>query len=190
MAPSAASMVEVNFDFMDAQDGAILEVLHQGDSSASVAGTIRGAKFRDRGKAELTPSAIRTIAAKSLVARFNHLSNRKGQNRFTFSVFLLAPLIVFGVTIFQTWTDFSAHASGPIGIGGFDFKTLDGQESFLTAAKEAGLRPRAAGEMLPVTLILLIAMAGALFFLYRRLIVDRIPNTITNHIVEAETAEG
>ncbi|NYD78394.1 hypothetical protein [Arthrobacter cupressi] len=187
LVPPEASMVEVTFDFMDAQDGAILEVLHQGDTTASVGGTIRGATFRDRGKGDLTPSAIRTIAAKSLVARFNHYSKKKGQNRFTFSLLLLLPFVMLVLTIFQVWASYSNHASGPIGIEGFDFKTLEGQESFLAAASAAGLHPRGAGDILMVMLILLGMLVVLAFFMYRALVVDRIPKTITSHIVEAES---
>jgi hypothetical protein len=186
LAPSAANIVEVNFDFLDAKDGAILEILHQGASSATIAGTIRGASFHDRGKAELTPNAIRTIAAKSLIARYNHFSKKKGLNRFSFSVMLLLPLMMLGMAALVFWTFAMNQPSGPISVEGFDFTTLEGQKEFIAAANASGIRPKLADYFVPTLIIMFGLLFCGVTYMYGILITNRIPTAITSHIVEVE----
>jgi hypothetical protein len=53
--------IKIGFDFLDAGDGFVLEVLYDGSGDVGVAGTIRGATVRDR-EADLSDKAIDTAS--------------------------------------------------------------------------------------------------------------------------------
>lgn len=56
--------LNIEFDFLDAGDGGVLEVLHEGTEALSLAGTIRGVRIREVRGAKIA-SRLRSVAAAS-----------------------------------------------------------------------------------------------------------------------------
>lgn len=60
----------VSFDFLDAGDGAVFEVVHEGENPPELSGTIRGAVADFRGKASLDPDLISKLTVGGKWAKF------------------------------------------------------------------------------------------------------------------------
>ena len=85
-ARSANGITPITFEFLDASDGGIFEVLHRGDSPARVAGTVPGVRFDDGFTATLgrgSRAAVRTAKLR----RFS-LMHRSFQRAMFFSAAL------------------------------------------------------------------------------------------------------
>lgn len=73
--PVSPHVALIDFVFLDAGDGAVIEVVHQKDSSPTVLGTIRGASLRDRGSATLTQEALENVRVRNWFRRFWRRTN-------------------------------------------------------------------------------------------------------------------
>jgi hypothetical protein len=63
------SHVLVTFDFLDAQDGGIFDIVHHSTVAPKLEGTIRGAKIVTNGKADLTNAALDAASKVFLLRR-------------------------------------------------------------------------------------------------------------------------
>jgi len=69
ISPEANSSVLIDFDFLDASDGGVIEVIHQGLKRPTMSGTLRGSTIISNGSAKLDPNVLAAIASKSLPYR-------------------------------------------------------------------------------------------------------------------------
>lgn len=177
--------VHINFDFFDAKDGAIVEVLHQGSTPAAVEGTIPGVTFRDRGRADLTPSAIRLVGEKTLPRRF---IRRFKENKIIGVLTVLLPLITLGLGVYIVslfgfpWD----RPLEPIPLDGRDLTTLEGQRQFLTDASDAGIRPVFFDNFLILLVVFIIIPVCLTIFSYWNFGRSVVPSNIATDIKQEE----
>lgn len=178
--------VRIGFDFLDAGDGLIIEVLHRGNSPIEVMGTIRGASFRDRGRATLTPHVIRTVAAKSLIARVKYRFS--GRQKYVGISLLTVLILMIGMSIYSATISFGS-ATNPIAIADMDLSTLEGQRQFIAAANSAGIQSKKMDNLaimlIGAPIVSVIFGFYALWYAFRVVI----PQTITQNIVSEERKE-
>lgn len=124
-------IVYINFDFLDSDDGGVIEVIHQGSTEPELLGTIRGA---DRGvprKADLRPEMLEA-ATKSWIKRLKILPLILRVVLIGFPIFygLLATLVI-------SW-----QASRPgtlVDTSKYDLETLIGQRDFAMEVSRVGI---------------------------------------------------
>lgn len=56
--PKDGRVVDIGFDFLDAADGFIFEIIHIGPERPTLSGTVRGAKLKNSGSAHLNSQAL------------------------------------------------------------------------------------------------------------------------------------
>lgn len=124
----------VTFDFLDPGDGAIIEVLHEGDSPARLAGTIPGAAITTVAPSNLAPAARRQLRSGPVRRLF-----AKSRRRLT--VLLLAALVL-GVAGLVAGTQLLLwlinRAPEMVDINLFDLTTLEGQSLFSDEVSRVG----------------------------------------------------
>lgn len=175
--------VYVNFDFLDAKDGVIVEVLHQGSSPVAVKGTIKGATLRDKGRADLTPHVIRALAAKTLWARIKFRFSGKFRIINIATALMTLLLVAMVVTV---WVLPRPEATAPIPLTGLDLTTLEGQRQFVADAIKAGVMPKRAIEaFLPFSVIVTVPLLFVAY-LWWRLLKPLVPTSITSDIKQAD----
>lgn len=178
--------VQVTFEFLDANDGVVVEVLHQGSNPVAIEGTIVGASFRDKGTALLTPRALRMVAAKTLPARAKLVFS--GRSKYLLIAVIGMLISMSGLAFFTFNEILNNRATAPISIEGMDLTTLDGQRQFVTAASEAKLLSFKADNLwIPMSLMTglpLLALVALTGYALR----PAIPTSITHDIVEEETS--
>lgn len=134
--PNNTTWVLVDFDFLDAGDGGVVEIIHQGDRAPTVLGTVRGAEITLKGKATLTQNALK-LASRSRVVR--SFMTRKIQT-------LIAAFYI--VAMFTIWTVFTSTLSREpslVATTGLDLMTLEGQREFAKEVIANGLPISEAG---------------------------------------------
>lgn len=138
IAPSSPSVVNVTFDFLDAGDGAILEVVHQGPQPPTLRGTIRGTSISRGGQAKLTTAAINALAEPTPLLRYMRFWLRNPIRR-TRAVLLLFAISSISMGATLGWRDtFGRHAKlvDPVK---YDLKTLAGQAEFANRVSATGI---------------------------------------------------
>jgi hypothetical protein len=99
--PDEGESVELKFDFLDAGDGSIFEIVHKGPGKPVMLGTIRGARIRNCGSVRLSPqnlAAFKKPALRSFLenaplrAQINVLGNLLAGTASIVAVIILAVM--------------------------------------------------------------------------------------------------
>jgi hypothetical protein len=123
------SAVLIDFDFLDAGDGGVLEIIHQGTVKPTVIGTLRGSTVRARGSTSLSPDVLTRIGQKSAIRRWR---NNKRPAKIYAIIVGTGTLILLGLAI---WI-FSSSGQEPshlVNAGLYNLHTAKGQISFANA---------------------------------------------------------
>lgn len=150
------SCVIIGFDFLDAGDGGVIEVIHQGVKKPTVLGTIRGATTNSRGSTSLGPDALAQIGERSLFRRI--LNNAKYHKSASISWIFIAvtAFIVLGITTWPFW-----HNPGPlVNAHSYNLASRQGQIAFVNRVNNTDYYNRAVGPV-----VILITAASFLAFL-------------------------
>lgn len=124
-------MIYVDFDFLDAGDGGVIEVIHHGPAEPRVLGTIRGADLGVRRKADLRPEVLEG-ATKAWWIRMKRLPLR-------LRLFPLVSIAVYLlIAILVSWYVFSRSAQ-TVDAANYDLKSLIGQREFAQEVNRVGL---------------------------------------------------
>ncbi|WP_405091682.1 hypothetical protein OG767_00430 [Micromonospora sp. NBC_01392] len=123
------SKVTIGFDFLDSNDGAVIQVVHE-QGSPVLAGTIRGCTIQKKGDGNLTESALNQVRNKSVWRRII----RKGDG----PSLSLSILCMLGAASYPFLDPFVQRLKNPhelIDPAKYDLRTVQGQEEF---AREVG----------------------------------------------------
>ncbi|MFF0248231.1 hypothetical protein ACWEU6_11680 [Streptosporangium sandarakinum] len=130
--PSSDSTISIVFDFMDAGDGAILEVFHGGTTRPKLAGTIRGAKIKSFGEVSLSAKSIDLIRTKSAIRRY---AKRRGRfSLIVLSFFLLPTSMIVALALRNSNTEQLVDPRK------YNLNTLAGQAEFAKKVKDLGIK--------------------------------------------------
>lgn len=190
--------INIDFDFLDAGDGGVFEVLHQGEVKASPTGTIRGAKLRNRGTADLDPTTLQARAAKSFKASFLHaVSGKRGKGgKLRAASLVLVLLMPIGMAGFMLHTAVRINNDLKrepqlVPVDQFDISTLQGQQEFIELAVEAGFRRDPAGQgQLVISLVVMVILYIAIdAFMVWYLVRHRLPASILTEMIGTSKTE-
>jgi hypothetical protein len=119
---SDGTSIPLSFDFLDAGDGVVLEVLHHLPTSATLAGTIKGAKIRNVGPRDLSPTARRELRRSWIARTWSRLRRS----------FLILPIIASFTGLAGTALTVFVENPTPklLNPSKFDLSTRQGQEAF------------------------------------------------------------
>jgi hypothetical protein len=96
--PDFSRSLLIDFDFLDTDDGGVIEVIHQGLEAPKILGTVRGSRIISNGSAKLDPLVLTAIARKSLSHRiWNFIGQHSG------GIFVM--LLCLGGSIYWAITD-------------------------------------------------------------------------------------
>ena len=156
----------ITFDFLDASDGYIFEVLHSGDDPAELTGTLRGVTVQDRGRAPLDPASLDMAATRAATRPF-HFSTMKTPRSRRGKGFVLLFLLLFigglGWLADTVFDNVGAKAS-LVDASDYDLGTRAGQLDFSQAVDEAS----AIGYSTAIALgALLLVMLGVVVLIIR-----------------------
>ena len=131
-------MVEVTFDFLDAGDGFVVDVLHEGPKVPRVLGTARGVKILDRGDAALSVDALRAVAFKNPYRRFKTWAPRRSFRTalMSFGFTLIYILGGAGVLIAAL---FLYEDPEVVDASKFDLATIEGQDAFASEVRSSNM---------------------------------------------------
>jgi hypothetical protein len=117
--------VDISFDFLDARDGAIFEIVHQGVQSPKLVGTLRGATLRKHDPSNLTPKKLAVLAKRPWYRRIS--KSAVGLTVFSLAVACCAAAV--------TWLAFyyQAPAGSLITAHRFNLNSMRGQANFANA---------------------------------------------------------
>jgi len=125
--PDKPSSVQVDFSFLDAGDGAIVEIIHRGPSKPEVLGTLQGADIRDAGSADLGADILKAAAQKSRLRRLLTYTPRYVVIPTLFIMFTVAYVVVTMID------NVKFQPSHLIGLTRYDLHTIHGQVAFARA---------------------------------------------------------
>ncbi|WP_234551600.1 hypothetical protein [Rhodococcus qingshengii] len=120
----------VSFDFLDASDGFIVELLHMKPVAAELIGTIRGAVVSGEKTADLSPSALDKVAERW----FRRLKDPKTVRQLV-PILFLVPMT--GYAVFEIVKG-KFRDSSIVDAAEFDLTTSEGQRSFSEAVTDTG----------------------------------------------------
>lgn len=128
-----STAIILSFDFLDASDGFIFELLHMGDAPAKLEGTITGAAVTSRKSGvSLSDDDLDAVAAKWFLRyKYGYAG--------AVSSLLALVLISFGMPAFQLYQAVSLHANPEIvDVSMFDLSNLSGQQDFAKEVRNGG----------------------------------------------------
>lgn len=181
----AVEGAEVSFDFLDENDGGVLEVLHRGDKPAALKGTIRGAKIRAVADSDLSPSA-RTASRLPAAKRF--FAPGPGRSlRFLWAANLILGLVALGGIAFLLSQVFG-RLPMLVNPGAYDLSTVEGQADFAKRVFDSGQGSQLIGETLPLYIIMATVIVVMLALITWRLL--RSMRSIAPTTIFAISADG
>jgi hypothetical protein len=130
--PSDPTAAYITFDFIDASDGFIIELLHIKPDPARLEGTVRGAVIK-REKADISSVAIDKAAAKW----FLRLKHQPAKRLISLGGICLVSL-VGATTMGWLFVDIASKVPRMVDISRFDLNQLEGQRDFATAVRDTG----------------------------------------------------
>lgn len=172
--PNDPTAVYISFDFIDASDGFIIELLHMKPEPARLTGTIRGAVVTSS-KADLSSGAI-DKAVDRWFLRLKHLNVRRAV---ILAVAYLVPIIIAGSFVYSL-REVILGEPALVNPSTFDLTQIEGQRDFAIAVRDAGNTDRESVQSL------LWAMAGycaVLFLLPLVLTVSQLRASVPRSIV-------
>jgi hypothetical protein len=129
--PTAAN---ISFDFLDASDGFIVELLHMKAERAELVGTIRGAVVKtESGTTNMSPDALDKAAARWL----SRIKHTKRLIAVPIGGLYLTVILFIGMLTFAI-VDMRSKVPMLVDVQSFDLKTLDGQRDFATSVGRTG----------------------------------------------------
>ncbi|MFI7574291.1 hypothetical protein [Micromonospora sp. NPDC049497] len=123
------SVAYINFDFLDAGDGAVIQVVHE-RGKPTLTGTIRGCTIKNKGSSDLTESTLSHTKTKSFRKR---IARREGGPSL-FPPLLIPPMAAFGFFL-DPIINFFRSPQKVVDSSKYDLTTRKGQEEF---AREVG----------------------------------------------------
>ncbi|WP_157518101.1 hypothetical protein [Herbidospora mongoliensis] len=131
---SNPSGVVIDFDFMDAGDGAIVEILHEGKRAPTVTGTVRGTTLKNYRSLKLNAAVFEIIEAGSGIKGF--IKARGGWRPLLPMLLLIATIISFSVK------DIIDGINGGklVDVKGYRLDTVEGQAKFANEVNELGVQ--------------------------------------------------
>lgn len=174
----------INFDFLDAGDGGIIEVIHRGTHQPELLGTIRGATSRSRGTADLGPNAL-SVVRQSWLSRTGHWLKK---DKIRAGTMLISMPVFIGGSIYigikYLWAGGSLVNAHP-----YNLNTVKGQVAFVSRVLNTGYYNRAS-NLAPYILAFIMAILGVIASLYvmRTRLIPRIPTSIVVY-QESSTVE-
>jgi hypothetical protein len=121
----------VTFDFMDARDGAVIEIIHSGEQPANLVGTIPGAKLSGIRREVLSPEGRRRLR-RNPISRIFVNGGLPGFALATGLVFYLFGSIYFGAR--ALWPEMGVTVDPD----DYRLTTYDGQQEFASAVLGTG----------------------------------------------------
>ncbi|MGU3586057.1 hypothetical protein ACLBYD_23180 [Rhodococcus sp. C26F] len=179
--PDDPTAVVLSFDFLDASDGFVVELLHGSPTPAKLVGTIRGAAVPSGKSARLAPGDLDAVAARW----------------FSRIVIAGSPItamnfVMMGIGWFLVYELASDVFGKPeyVDASGYDLTTLEGQKSFSKAVREAG-NTSIQGEiwMMPLMAFIIIGALAATYFTYAMHYKAAIPRSIVRIRPESSTGD-
>lgn len=161
-------LVNVDFNYLDARDGAVFEVVQEGTARPELSGTIMGAKVRQVRSTKLSPSELEKLAAKWWKS-----------DRIRRSVFPALWFTVLLIIIISLILSAIHPSTGPgtlINYKDYDLRTFQGQLNF-SAAVQAEPQSVSRAGLLEVAAIFAVILLITARGLYRRL-QRRVPQSI------------
>ncbi|MEU3118566.1 hypothetical protein ABZ652_31185 [Micromonospora chalcea] len=128
----------ISFDFLDAGDGAVLEIIHQGTTPARLVGTIRGATIVDKGSANLSLAALARLSKKNRLRRLidYHFTDARSSLRFALAIGGTLGLLLGFFLRFSVYNPFRRGRF--VDPNKYDLTNLDGQADFARKVTEVG----------------------------------------------------
>jgi hypothetical protein len=155
----------VTFDFLDASDGGIVEIIHQGTKGAEFRGTLRGTRIASNGSVQLDMDALAAITEKPLPHRARiFLTNYSS----LFGAFLFMAIVIGFLWV----VDFSRLFGPPgplVNPNNYNLHTVEGQTRFVDAVKATGYYNQESKYAFQGALMAILAFAaiGLCYTLYR-----------------------
>jgi hypothetical protein len=171
--PANPSSVEITFDFLDARDGAIFEIVHQGTKPPEWKGTIIGTKVRSLGSSKLKPDELAALARRPRLRRMP--KGTIGLTGYVLGAVLSAIAFVWLAFIYK------APAGYLINPSHFNLNSMRGQANFANAVFSSGnsdANSSATGSLFIILGSLSIVLTGAAISTYRTFRRNRIPYDI------------
>ncbi|WP_433008395.1 hypothetical protein [Kribbella sp. CA-294648] len=146
--PDDPTKVLLKFDFLDAGDGAVFEVLHVGDQAATVTGTIRGATLSGKTKTVLTPPSLNVIAVRPIFKRVWHLLRgndvHPGSSRFRpiFALAFILSTVVASAVVVVLLALMQFKNPELVDISQFDVTSTSGQAELAEEIRKGNTLPR------------------------------------------------
>ncbi|MGW5748674.1 hypothetical protein [Amycolatopsis sp. NPDC003861] len=178
-----SSAINIEFDFLDAGDGGVFEVIHQGGRPPVLGGTIRGSRMEPRSGTLLSSADLANLnkpwykKKKRLLARFLPL-------------LLLIPVGVF-TFIASTAVAIPDRAGNMVDQSKFQLGTLEGQRVFAERVFEVGKvthsEPDNVFKLILLMMFLFALTLSALMVWGQR---TRFPHSIVKNVAGSETVAG
>lgn len=130
--PIRTDRVLLNFDFLDADDGVVAEILHQSAERPKMMGTIRGVTLKDDGSAALTSPAL-DAAASTYIRR---LMPWRSLRLLIVYIFIFQSCVILTLLGYGLW-QFAFHDSHLVPLRDYRLDTLDGQVKFAERVRDA-----------------------------------------------------
>lgn len=172
----------VTFDFLDAGDGGVLEVLHWGDAPAWLEGTIRGSKIRWIRFADLGPRG----RAKARTPRFRRvfsLGDNRALRLISIAAFLLGvAVLVLGLI----YVNVSIREPDLVPPDDYKLTTLEGQSEFAREIQREGIynpNPTVLGVMFGAYGLLFVMAIGTVVIRSRSIV----PRSIVRNDIDVKT---
>lgn len=147
--------VIVEFDFLDSEDGAVVEIIHQGDRAVVLAGTVRGSTMERHGDADLSIETLKRLANFGYWKRFFQYWWNNRENKYVFVAGLVAS-IVGTPALFINWVISEYREPRIVPLEGRNLQTIEGQSDFASEVSRVGLSPNRVlfWILVPMTLLL------------------------------------
>ncbi|WP_334606097.1 hypothetical protein [Micromonospora sp. CPCC 205546] len=151
--------VSLSFDFLDADDGCVLEVIHQGTRPARLAGTVRGATIVDRGSANLSTSSLVRLGEKRWIRRLinYHFTGMRGAIRFVAYVGAVGGVLAGLISDFSSLNPL--RKGRMVDIAKYDLSSLKGQAEFARKVNDVGQFDLYTALGLSIIILLILVMA-------------------------------
>jgi hypothetical protein len=174
------TIVDITFDFLEAGDGAIFEVVQQGIEEPTVLGTVIGAKPRIYRNVRLDPDALDAVKA-SRVRRFLDHVPRSKKSDLAIN-FVMGAIGVFLAIYFAGIPATRGHL---VNASEYNLKTITGQADFSGAVQAAGSQTTTGPRTIAVICAILAvwALSGTIISFYRST-KQIIPKTVVAMIAE------
>jgi len=125
----------LSFDFLDHEDGGVVELLHTGTEPAKIAGTLRGVDFSTPREASLGPGARKAVRSQVWNrAKYMTPKGRRLRKAFFFVLAFSAGAVALSLVLILDLLREPALLDPSL----YDLTQLSGQEAFATDVRKSG----------------------------------------------------